>query len=97
MAEWEAYDRIDPVGDGRTDLHFAVLMSQITNLFIGAYGKKGAKLAKPEDYVIDWTGGEQEKDKVQQSVDDLKAFMLGFAKKHNEKLKKSENHKRLKK
>jgi len=97
IAEWEAYDRLDPIGDGRTDLHFAILMSQITNLFIGAYGKKGAKITKPEDYIIDWSGGGQEKDAVQQSVDDMKSFMLSFAKSHNESLEKSEKRKRLKK
>ena len=97
IAEWEAYDRLDPIGDGRTDLHFAILMSQITNLFIGAYGKKGAKFTRPEDYIIDWSGGGQEKNPVQQSVDDMKAFMLDFAKKHNERLKDSEKRKMAKK
>ena len=55
MAEWEAYDRLEPIGEWRGDFRMAVLAATITNLFISVYGKKGTtKHVKVEDFMPDW-------------------------------------------
>jgi len=63
------------------------MLSTITNLFIGAYGKKGSKLTEPKDYLINWSG-EQEEQKVQTVVDDMKKFLQSFAQRHNKEVEK---------
>jgi hypothetical protein len=57
LSEWEAYDRLDPIGTWRDDFRMAYLSSLITNLTISVHGKKGAKTTNPIDFLPDW--GEQ--------------------------------------
>jgi DNA-directed RNA polymerase specialized sigma24 family protein len=76
IAEWEAYDRLDPIGEWRNDFKFAYLASIITNLMIRAYGKKGSELTKLDDFLIKWDGSEQEVKR--QSVEEMKQVMLNL-------------------
>jgi hypothetical protein len=59
IAEWEAYNRISPIGEKRLDFHIAHLISTITNIAINVHGKKNAKQVKLEDFIPDWVGDKQ--------------------------------------
>jgi hypothetical protein len=54
LSEWEAYDRLDPIGTWREDFRMAYLSSLITNLVISVHGKSGAKTTSPIDFLPDW-------------------------------------------
>jgi DNA-directed RNA polymerase specialized sigma24 family protein len=86
LAEWEEFDKIEPIGVWKHDYEFAYLLSTITNLFISAYGKKGSKLTKPEDYLVKWDSGAKE-EPVRQSVEDMKSILMGIAKVQNKNTK----------
>ncbi len=80
LAEWEAYERLEPFGSYKHDFEFGYLLSVITNLFIGAYGKKGTPMTKPESFILRW-GEDQVKE--QQSVEEMKSILMGIAEKVN--------------
>ena len=88
ISEWEAYDRIDPIGEWRNDFRIAKLESLITNIVQQLYATKGSKptITTPMDFMVDWSG-----DKVQevkkQSVEEMKAVMMGIASSQNKKPK----------
>ena len=69
LSEWEAYDRLDPIGTWRDDFRMAYLSSLITNLTISVHGKKGAKTTNPIDFLPEWGG--QREDKVVESSKSL--------------------------
>jgi hypothetical protein len=85
LAEWEEYSKIDPIGEWRNDFKFAYMASIITNLMIGAYGKKGSKLTKLEDFLIKWDTGMVEPEK-KQSVEDMKQILLSIASAQNKRV-----------
>lgn len=89
LAEWEEYSKLDPIGEQRADYRLSYLLMTITNLAISVHGKKGSKLTKIEDYLLDWDAG-REKEVKQQSVEDMKNFLLGFAQKQNQKVTKTD-------
>jgi hypothetical protein len=60
LSEWEAYDRLEPIGDERIELYFASLCSLISNISIRALGKKGTKLTSPLDFVFRWDAETEE-------------------------------------
>ena len=86
LAEWEEYNKLDPIGEQRDDFRNAYLLMTMTNLAIGIHGKKGSKLTKIEDYIVDWDAGGKEE--VQQSAEDMKNFLMSFASSHNKKVQK---------
>jgi len=84
LTELLAYDEIDPVGEWRDDYRMAVILSHITNLFIQVYGKKETKLTTPKDFLLIWSKQQQkmiEKQRIEktQSVEEMKAILLGLA------------------
>lgn len=85
IQEWEAYDKIDPIGTWRDDFRMAQLATVFVNMMIWAHGKKGAPQAKLIDYMPDWRGGREKVQEVQ-SVEEMKKFLLGFAKRHNKRI-----------
>ena len=85
ISEWDAYDRLDPIGTWRDDFRLAYLSSLITNIAISVHGKKGAKLTQPADFMLEW--GKEKKEIEKQSVDQIKEFMMGFAKDQNRRVK----------
>jgi len=89
ISEWEAFNKLEPIGNWRMDLQFAQLQSTITNIFISLYGKKGAKETKADDFMIKWDGVEKVEIK-KQSVQDMKSILMALAKasKKNKKKKK---------
>ena len=51
LSEWEAYDRIDPIGEWRQDFRMAIMASLVTNSFRAAYGKEGIEMSTPEEFM----------------------------------------------
>ncbi|HAS91002.1 MAG TPA: hypothetical protein DCS12_01700, partial [Clostridiales bacterium] len=76
LAEWEAYNVIDPIGEARADYRSSFIAWTITNLFIQAYGKKGTEMAKFEDFILKWDS-QPEEQKVQ-SVEEMKSAMMAL-------------------
>jgi hypothetical protein len=87
VSEWQAYDQLDPVGVWRNDFGYALLCSVITNLVIGVHGKKGTKLAEPKDFLPQW-GNEEVKEIEGQTVQQMKDYMMQFAKTYNTQFKR---------
>lgn len=76
LAEWEAYNQIDPIGKWRdSDFGWAYLASEIENIFRLLTKEKGktVELTTVLDYLPDWQG---KKKKPKQSVEDMKAAFL---------------------
>jgi len=97
LTELLAYDEIDPVGEWRDDYRISVILSHITNLFIQVYGKKETKLTTPRDFLLIWSKEQQkmiEKQKEQpQSVEEMKAILLGLANVNQKQKKNKEKNK----
>lgn len=87
LAEWEAFYTISPFDDVKEDLRYAHLCSLIMNLTIQVNAKKGTKLTEAKDFLIEWDSTAPKEQKVQ-SVEDMKKFLLEFAKKHNKNIEK---------
>lgn len=88
LSEWEAYDKMDPMGDWRHDFRMAFLSSLINNIVTALYAdkKKSVKYTTPKDFMPNWGGEGQTEEK--QSVDDMKAILLAIAKAQNSKVQK---------
>jgi hypothetical protein len=71
LSEWEAYDRLDPIGTWREDFRTATLASIVTNLVISVHGKKGAKMTTAIDFMPDWGEQRAEIGKVVEKQDNL--------------------------
>lgn len=82
--EWEAYDRIDPVGSWREDIRLAYLSSLITNIAISVHGKKSSKFTKVKDFMLIWDEEERKASQSGQSTEEMKSMLLSFAETHNE-------------
>jgi len=80
LSEWEAYDKIDPIGTWREDYRIAVLDSLIVNIVSKLYAKKGhtPKEVLPMDFMPNWTGDKRIEKK--QSVQDMKQVLMSIAK-----------------
>ena len=82
LTEWEAYDRLDPIGKWRDELGFASLSSLITNIVRQLYPEKGRKpkLTSPVDFMLEWGKEEEQKpEPKKQSVEDMKQIIMGIA------------------
>jgi hypothetical protein len=82
--EWEAFDSIDPIGEGRADFRMAVIASTIMNVAISAFSKKGkGKMTSPDDFMPKWDEAER-KPKVQ-STEQMFSILKGMATKKKRK------------
>jgi len=88
LSEWEAYDRLDPVGSWRSDFMVAKLMSLIENIARTLYGGEGVKMTTPKDYMPEW-GMKPEKTagKEKQSMEEMKQIMFSIACTQNKRCK----------
>ena len=86
ISEWEAYDRIDPIGSWRDDFRIAKVESLITNIVQQLYAKKGSKPVTTTvvDFMPDWDNSRDTEPK-KQSVDEMKNILLGLADKQNKR------------
>ena len=86
MSEWEAYDRIDPIGTWREDFRMAFLSSLITNLTISVHGKKGTKMTNVMDFLPIWDiQADKPKEVKIQSIEEMKKVFQEIARVHNKK------------
>jgi len=86
ITEWEAYDKIDPIGKWRDDFRGAKLESLVVNIVQQLYAKKGVKpiITTALDFMPDWLGEKREEPK-QQSVEEMKQVLLSLAAYQNKK------------
>jgi hypothetical protein len=75
LSEWEAFDRIDPIGSWRDDFRVAFLSSLINNLVIAVHGKKGTAMTRPIDFMPDWDLSKINEPK-KQTVEEMKQIMI---------------------
>jgi len=93
LSEWEAYDRLDPVGQWREDLRWAALESLLANISRAVYGKKGTKMTTFEDFLPTWDKEKFYKPPVQ-SLETMKEIMVSITKDQNKKVEREEKLKR---
>ena len=86
ISEWQAYDRIDPIGKWRDDFNTASIESLLINVVNKLYAKKGStpKVTTAIDFMPNWSG-EKEEPKVQ-SVEEMKRTLLSIAQQHNKNI-----------
>jgi hypothetical protein len=74
IVEWEAYDRIDPIGSWRQDFNFAKIECLITNVVNALYHEEGVEpvMKNPTDFMIKWGQEIEEPEPQQQSISDMK-------------------------
>lgn len=87
ISEWEAYDRIDPIGTWRDDFRIAYLMTIVTNLAISINGKKGTKFKEISDFIPVWDQEETSGLPQQQSMEEMKKVLHSIAKRQGTKKK----------
>ena len=88
LSEWEAYDKIDPIGSWRSDFNFANLSSLIVNIINSLYHEEGKtpELVTPIDFMPVWDVAQRNtstKSKKTQSVDEMRDILMAFAESHN--------------
>lgn len=86
LAEWEAYYQIEPFGEKRMDLRFAMLMALLANLL--TYSENGKKREyKPEDFMPDFERAylDTEDEKPTQSWQEQLSFLQSLAKRQANK------------
>lgn len=88
MQEWEAFNRIQPIGRQRDDFYFAYLMASIHNIAIAIHAKKGTKQFEIKEFLPNWLGEQEQKEAM--TVDQMKQFWKDFAEKHNKTVRKNQ-------
>lgn len=88
LAEWEAYNMLDPIGEVREDFRNAMLSCLITNIAIKwASGKKTVKLSEIADFLPQWDVTAP-KEVKKQSMEEMKKALKEIAKAQNEAVEK---------
>ena len=98
LSEWEAYDRLDPIGNFRQDHNTALLLTTITNIANAIYHEEGAKpvVTTPADHMPVWDKEERkrlnikrEQEEVKkQNAEDMKSYLMAFSIEHNKRIEK---------
>jgi hypothetical protein len=79
LAEWRAYDQLEPIGVDRIEYGFAMLASVIMNIAISIFGKRNTKQFLPTDFLPDWDGTRKVEPKKKQSVEEMKQILQAIA------------------
>lgn len=87
LSEWEAYDRLDPMGSWTDDFRMARLMTLIMNIVRSLYPKKGHKpeMVTPDEFMPNWLGEEQEAIIKQQDPEEMKQIFQALVRAQNKK------------
>ena len=87
ICEWEAYNKIDPIGSWVEDFRGAKLESLIVNIVQQLYCKQGHQpvITSPLDFMPDWLG-ERKVESKKQSVEEMKQILTSFARRQNAKV-----------
>jgi hypothetical protein len=75
--EWEAYDKLDPIGEWRDDFRMAKIESLLVNIVNALYHKQGdvPLVTSPIDFMVRWGEEVEETEPIKQSAEDmLKVF-----------------------
>jgi len=90
LSEWEAYDKLDPIGTWRDDYRLAVLDSLLVNIVSRLYAKKGhtPKEVSPTEFMPNWSG--EKKIAKPQTMEEMKSILLSLAKSQNKLMDKKE-------
>lgn len=92
LCEWEAYDRLDPIGKWRDEYIIAQITSVITNIANAIYCEEGKQPAKTNaiDFLPVWDSEKrkdiQQEEKNKQSAEDMRMALMSIATVHNKKL-----------
>jgi len=95
LSEWEAYDRLDPIGAWRDDFGIATLVSAMTNIVRSLYwdeekyGK--AKMTGPADFMPGWDKEQVKSEPIRQSVEEMRQVMYTIAGANKKKERKLHN------
>lgn len=79
LSEWEAYNRLEPIGRYRDDYRTALLCAVVANIT----RKKGTKLATIDDFMLNWDTEQPKKRK--QSLSEMKTILLTIKQHYNRK------------
>ena len=92
IREWETYDRLDPIGEWRSDFRDAQLRSMITNITRALYPEKGVepKMTTPLDFMPDW-GNLDSPEAEEQSVEEQKRILFGIAGDQKRRIRKDQS------
>jgi hypothetical protein len=91
ISEWEAYDKIDPIGTWRDDFRMAKIVATIQNIVLSLYYEKGTpepKYISITDEMPDFSGEKQKASEEKQSVETMKSILLGIASVQNKKVER---------
>ena len=88
ITEWEAFNRIQPIGARRFDVYFSHFMTTLHNIAIGFSGNTNAKQFKADDFAPNWTGIIEEEKGM--SVEEQKQFWIDFAALQNKRVREQE-------
>lgn len=89
LSEWEAYDRLDPIGSWRDDFRMASIEATLTNIHNAANTEQGkeVKTTTPGDFLPIWDEVERnkvaEKRRVSQSLEEMRSALMAFASSQN--------------
>ena len=86
LSEWEAYDRIDPIGTFQSSYHAAYIAMLIINTTRAVHGKKGIKMDSILDHMPFWMKDDLEPEIKKQSTEEMKQILLGIASAQNKKI-----------
>lgn len=77
LAEWRAYDLLEPIGTERIEYGFAMLCAVIMNIALSVFGKKDAKQFSPLDFMPSWDGSayKEREETKKQSVEEMKRIL----------------------
>lgn len=90
LGEWEACDKLDPIGTWRDDYRIAALSALIMNIVNVLFHEKGKakpKLVNPLDYMPKWIGESDKKEVKEQSVEEMKVIFRNIEKYQNKEVK----------
>jgi hypothetical protein len=81
ISEWEAYDRIDPIGEWRDDFRMAKIESLLVNIVNALYHKEHEepKTTTPMDFMMKWGEDVEEIEPQQQSAEEMKEVFKSIA------------------
>lgn len=91
ISEWQAYDKIDPIGTWREDLRFAKIMSFLENIVNALYGdiNSSNKKSVPLDFMPKWDVEDGETvDTNKVNPEDLANALKSWARSHNRRIRK---------
>jgi len=88
ISEWEAYDKIDPIGEWRADYRMSVLASLVMNIAIKTHGKRGTKTTEFMDFFPIWDEEQRKQKEKGQTIAEMKNALQGIASHFKNKFKK---------